>query len=175
MKKLASLSLAAAVLSMTAGCSMLPQATPAHTVTVTATASLDASPTAAGVDTTESSTLSSEPAKSRDESGLSKTIWDYQDGQVSDESFVATVRANTTTLDPYGNEMMIVLTQNLCASVANGTTRDEIIDHQEELAKSVQTGEPTKEMGRDVAYLVVTGAENYCPELSDDLMDILQG
>ncbi|WP_139187314.1 DUF732 domain-containing protein [Pseudarthrobacter chlorophenolicus] len=178
MKKLATLSLAAAAIAMTAGCSILPQAAPSPTVTVTAESTPSAPARAeAGLDSTagrsETSNGSTDTEGSTDTTS-SKTMWDYQDGKVSDQSFVAHIRENTTTLAPYDDDMMIVLAQNICADVANGTTKSEIVEHQESLANSVQTGELTKEMGRDVAYLVVTGAENYCPALSDELMDILR-
>lgn len=173
MKKLASLSLAAAVLAMTAGCSMLPQATPAPTVTVTAGPSASSEPQS-GVDA-GSDTTGYTPESPGNPTGTleSKTMWDFEDGKVSDDSFVAHVRANTTTLDPYDESMLIVLAQTTCAAVYNGTTEEEIVEKQTAMAESRQVGELTKEMGRDVAYLLVTGSENYCPDLQDDLIDLL--
>lgn len=166
MKKLASLSLAAAVLAMTAGCSMLPQSAPAPTVTVTATASPSTS-------ASESAEPQESESTSADTAGLSKTMWDYEKGQVSDESFVAHVRENTTTLGPYEQDMLVVLAQTTCAAVANGTTKAEIVEKQVAMAQSRQDGELTKEMGRDIGYLLGAGSKNYCPELSDELMQIV--
>lgn len=177
MKKLASLSLAAAVLAMTAGCSMLPQAAPAPTVTVTAEASPSATADTRsnsadkGLDSS-TGTKTASPDSSVD-TVLSKTMWDYEDGMISDEAFVAHVRANTTTLDPYEESMLVVLAQTTCAAVHNGTTKAEIVEKQASMAESRQGAVLTREMGRDIGYLLGAGAKNYCPELSDELISIL--
>lgn len=164
MKKLATLSVAAMILAMTAGCSMLPQAAPSPTVTVTAAAVPSASPDAAPSLDADASTPAPE---------LGKTMWDYEQGLVSDEVFVAHVRENTTTLDPYEQDMLVVLAQTTCAAVANGTTKAEILEKQVAMAQSRQNGELTKEMGQDVGFLLGSGSKNYCPELSDELMEIV--
>jgi hypothetical protein len=174
MKKLAALSLAAGVLAMTSGCSMLPQSAPAPTVTVTASASPSASASAGAeeIPGPDAAAPAEETSPSADAAGLSKTMWDYQDGKVSDEKFVGFVRENTTTLGPYEQDMMVVLAQTTCAAVANGTTKAEILEKQVAMAQSRQEGELTKEMGRDIGYLLGAGAKNYCPELSDELIRI---
>jgi hypothetical protein len=172
MKKLTALSLAAGVLVMTSGCSMLPQAAPAPTVTVTALGSPSGSASAAETTSPEAAAPVEHTSPSAEAAGLSKTMWDYQKGAVSDEKFVSFVRAHTTTLDPYESDMLVVLAQTTCAHVANGTTKAEIVEKQVSMAQSVQVGEITKEMGRDIGYLLGAGAKNYCPELSDELVRI---
>ncbi|MET4144170.1 DUF732 domain-containing protein [Arthrobacter sp. UYCo732] len=177
MKKLASLSLAAAILAMTAGCSMLPQAGPAPTVTVTA----GSSPSATAEPTSDAKSTDSETGvdykagspKKDASTVLTKTMWDYEHGTISDTAFVTHVRANTTTLDPYDESMLVVLTQTTCAAVYNGTTKAEIVEKQASMAESKQGAVLTREMGRDIGYLLGAGSKNYCPELSDELVSIL--
>lgn len=157
MKKFAALSLGAGILVMTSGCSMLPQSAPSPTVTVTAAAAAEtASPDAA--------------APSADAAGLSKTMWDYQKGVYSDQVFYDTVRKNTTTLTDYTDDDLAVMAQTTCAAVANGATGRDVILKQAAMAAPRQDGELTREMGRDVGYMLGAGAQNYCPELLDTLV-----
>lgn len=164
MKKLASLSIAAAILAMTAGCSMLPQAAPTPTVTVTASASPSASAPESAAAT------ESDASPSADAAAQSKTMWDYQEGVYADQVFYDVVRKGTTTLTGYSDDDLAVMAQTTCAAIANGETGRDVILKQAAMAAPRQDGELTKEMGKDVGYMLGAGAQNYCPDLLDKLV-----
>jgi hypothetical protein len=154
MKKLATFALTAAALAMVAGCSA-PAAPPAIT------------PDPANTANPYFGSAATDGAKPN------KTLWDYQKPVMKDKDFYAEARKGTASLTAIDNDKLTVISQVTCASVGNGETGKDVLLKQ---ALTTSTGSAdglTPAVAKDVTHLLSVGAQNYCPDLSADLLKIL--
>lgn len=152
MKKLATLALAAAVLSIAAGCS---------------------APSAESAVTSAPPTSPYFGSAATDGPKPNKTLWDYQKPVMKDKAFYAEARKGTTSLASIENDKLTMISQVSCASVGNGETSKDVLLKQALTTATGSTEGLTPEMTKDLAGLLAVGSKNYCPELSDELASIL--
>lgn len=177
MKKFLTVAMAAAALSMTAGCGLIPQSAPAPTVTVQAENTESAKPSESA-DPVESS-KTTEPTKAAKDktTGLAApyTYEDFMDGKISDDAFVKYVRANTTALTDVGDGAIKIIPGKACAALANGDTFKTILSETgESLEVSIEMTTNakavyTEALGNDAGFIIGAGVMNYCPEYEEDL------
>lgn len=144
MKKLVTLSVAAALLALTAGCSA-PASEPAPT---------PPPPTSRYSGSGE--TTGPKP---------NKTLWDYQAPVMTDTAFFAAARAGTTTLTEYSDDKLTIMSQLTCASIGNGETSKELLLKQAVRSATGKEDALSAATAKDVANVLVVGAQNYCPAL----------
>lgn len=151
MKKLATLAMAAAVISLAAGCSA--PASPAVT---------SAPPTSPYFG-----------SAATDGPKPNKTLWDYQSPVMKDKAFYAEARQGTTTLAGFADDKLTTVAQIACASVANGETSKDVLLERAMTTATGSTDGLTAEAGKDLAGLLAVGSKNYCPDLGAQFTKIL--
>lgn len=151
MKKLATLAMAAAVISLAAGCSA--PVSPAVTSTPPTSPYFGSAAT--------------------DGPKPNKTLWDYQSPVMKDKAFYAEARQGTTTLAGFADDKLTTVAQIACASVANGETSKDVLLERAMTTATGSTDGLTAEAGKDLAGLLAVGSKNYCPDLGPQFTKIL--
>lgn len=145
MKKLATLTLAAAALALTAGCSA-PGAPSEPSTPPPPTSKYSGS----------GSTEGPKP---------NKTMWDYQTPAMKDKTFYTEARKSTTALKVFANDQLTVMSQITCASLGNGEASKDVLLKQAIMSATGSEEGLTAEMSRDLTSALRVGTQNYCPDL----------